>query len=173
MRFLLVFLLSMFVGFVFALVYCSSAQAQYEGQVVVTYDGPSEFAPTYQQQVAQSQGYAAAPVYSGGSSGGAGGYSTYRPMYGAAPVYSGGSSGGTYTGGSSGGQAMMYRQAAPVYYQQPVRYYSAPPVYTGWGGNGAGAGMGFSVGPFSAGIGAGFGGGGRQMVCGPNGCHYQ
>lgn len=141
------------------LCFCTVAAAQYEGQVVVTYDGPSEFAPTPQQQAwAASQ-----PVYTGGSSGG-----TYTggSSGGSMRMYSGGSSGGAamYSGGSSGGTA-MYSSPVTYYqqpvYSQPVRYYSAP-AYGGWGG---GFGMGFN---------AGFGGGYQpRMVCGPNGCHYQ
>ena len=113
---------------------CSLAQAQYEGQVVIMYDGPS----------------IGAPSYTGGCSGGSGGYTQYRQVY----------TGPSYSGSCSGGSVQMYSQ--PVrYYQQPVyrqQYYQ--PYYGGYGGGVS----------FSGGWGA-YGGG--RMVCGPNGCSYQ
>lgn len=155
---------------VVCVMFAGVAAAQYEGQVVVTYDGPSEFAPSLQQQ--QAMGPA---VYSGGSSGG---QMMYQPVY-TSGGYTGGSSGGAggYTGGSSGGQMqyrsapVQYYQAAPRYYQQPVRYYSAP----AYGGGGGGFNFGAGIGPVGFNFGAGVGGGYRQprMVCGPNGCSYQ
>jgi len=118
---------------------------QYEGQVIVTYDGPSQYAPV--------QG-----GYTGGSSGGMAGYYQQAPVM---VMASGGSSGGyAGAGGSAGGYGgygyAPQRYATPVYNQpQPRRFFG-------------GGGFGFNVG-----AGVNWGGGGGRMVCGPNGCYFQ
>ncbi len=141
--------------FVFPLIRCFG---QYEGQVIVTYDGPSYGAPMQGGYTGGSSG----GQYTGGSSGG------QMMMY-QRPVMmaSGGSTGGSGGYGYYQQSQVQYVQAQP----QVVQYYQYQQPRRFFGGNGLG---------FNANVGFGFGGGcangncgGGRMVCGPYGCSMQ
>lgn len=90
-----------------------------------------------------------------------GGYGYYQQpvqqYYYAQPMMSYGSGGGAQMQSyGSGGGASYYSQPSYQYYSQPSYQYYSRPSYG-----------------FGASISLGAGGGGRQWVCGPNGCSFQ